>query len=97
MQNLSPTLQILLARFDGQILIPFTHASKTAGFAEQTARNLESQKKFPIKTQKRGGRRFIHIEDLATYIESQRVTATPRGRPTKSQQRQKAERGGELR
>ena len=93
MQNqLSSTLQILLAQFDGQVLIPFTAASKSAGFSEQTARNLDSQKKFPIKSQKRGSRRFIHISDLAAYIDLK-----PRGRPSKAQAQQKknAANGGE--
>jgi hypothetical protein len=79
MQKLSLTLQILLAQFDGQILIPFTAAAKVAGFAEQTARNLDAQKKFPIRTQKRGTRRFIHVNDLADYIDLK-----PKGRPSKA-------------
>ena len=91
MQKLSLTLQILLAQFDGQILIPFTSAAKAAGFAEQTARNLDSRQKFPIRTQKRGARRFIHVNDLAEYIDMKQ-----KGRPTKAQQYKNKGLDGEL-
>lgn len=66
------TLQILLARFSGQILIPFASAAECAGFKQQTARNLLSAKKFPISSVLNGSRRFIHISDLANYVESLR-------------------------
>lgn len=83
--HISSTLHILLTKFDGQVLIPFSAAAKAAGFAVQTARNLQSQEKFPIRSQKRGGRRFVHISDLAAYIESlltEKIKRGP-GRPTK--------------
>lgn len=85
MQNISSNLQILLARFDGQLLIPFSEAAKSAGFKEQTARNLLVAKKFPIRSEKRGSRRFVHISDLANYIESvlpEKIKRGP-GRPRK--------------
>lgn len=90
MQNLSSNLQILLARFGGKILIPFAEAALAAGFKEQTARNLQVLRKFPIHSEKRGGRRFIHIQDLADYIESvlPRETKRKPGRPTKVSQSQ---------
>jgi hypothetical protein len=88
MSNLSPTLQILLARFNGQILIPFTAAAESAGIAEQSARNLVAQKRFPIPTLQNssGSRRFVHIDDLANYIDSLRANSvkSKRGRPTKA-------------
>lgn len=87
MQNkISSSLQILLARFNGQILIPFALASESAGIQEQTARNKLSCGKFPIKTVMNGSRRFIHISDLADYIESLRAESLKpkRGRPTKA-------------
>lgn len=70
MQNLSQTLQLLLAQFGGQLLIPFSAAARAAGFREQTARNLLVDKKFPIRSERRGARRYIHIKDLADYVES---------------------------
>lgn len=87
-RQISLTLQILLARFNGQILIPFTPASESVGIPEQTARNLLSKKKFPIPTvpNPNGSRRFIHIEDLANYVDSLRaISLKPkRGRKTKA-------------
>jgi len=87
MQNqISSTLQILLARFHGQILIPFTSAAEAAGIQIQTARNKLSSGTFPIKTVLNGSRRFIHVSDLADYIETLRAESSKskRGRPTKS-------------
>ncbi|MFA6122107.1 MAG: pyocin activator PrtN family protein [Sideroxydans sp.] len=85
--NVSITIQILLARFNGQLLIPFASGAEAAGFAEQTARNLASRGKFPIPTatNEQGSRRFIHIQDLADYIDARRSIALKpkRGRPTK--------------
>lgn len=85
--NISITIQILLARFNGQLLIPFTSAAQAAGFASQTARNLASRGKFPIPTalNEQGSRRFIHVQDLADYIDARRSIALKpkRGRPTK--------------
>lgn len=87
MHNISVTIQILLARFDGQLLIPFVQGAEAAGFKEQTARNLASRKEFPIPTvlNEQGSRRFIHIQDLADYIDARRSIALKpkRGRPTK--------------
>lgn len=87
MQNqLSITLQILLAQFHGQVLIPFAPAAESIGIPEQTARNRLVSGNFPIKTILNGSRRFIHVEDLANYVESLRIE-TPklkRGRPTKA-------------
>jgi len=86
MQNqISSTLQILLARFNGQILIPFASASESVGIPEQTARNRLVNGKFPMPTVLNGSRRFIHISDLASYVESLRSPTAnkKRGRPTK--------------
>ena len=86
MQNISNTLQILLVRFDGQLLIPFIAAARAAGFKDQTARNLLVAKKFPIRSEKRGARRVIHIFDLANHIESilpEQIKRGP-GRPKKN-------------
>lgn len=86
MLKINPTLQLLLARFDGQVLIPFVPASKSVGFAEQTARNLLSKGTYPIRTELRGSRRFVHISDLAEYVDLSRTESTKpkRGPKTKA-------------
>lgn len=68
----NPTITILLARFNGQVLIPFASAVECVGIAVQTARNKLNRNEFPIATLLSGGRRFIHIQDLANYVESLR-------------------------
>jgi hypothetical protein len=95
LQNqISSTLQILIAKFNGQILIPFAHAVESAGYQQQTARNLMSKKEFPIPSVLNGSRRFIHVEDLANYIESLRSPPPKKlGRPTKASKLQ-AKNGG---
>lgn len=85
MQQLNSTLEILLARFNGQVLIPFAPASKSVGIPEQTARNRLVSGNFPIPTVLNGSRRFIHIADLASYVDSLRGINKPkRGRKTKA-------------
>lgn len=87
MQNqISNTLQILLARFNGQVLIPFAPASESVGIPEQSARNQLSAGKFPIRTVVNGSRRYIHISDLAEFVDSlcPEPTKKKRGRPTKA-------------
>jgi len=87
MQNqLSETLQILLARFNGKILIPFIPASESIGICAQTARNRLSDGTYPIRTELRGSRRFVHINDLAGYVDLSRDESTKlkRGPKTKA-------------
>lgn len=87
MQNLSTTTAILLTKFNSQILIPFSEAAEVAGIASQTARNQLTKGTFPIPSFRNGGRRFIHIHDLAAYIDGLRNTVKNkpnRGRPTKA-------------
>jgi hypothetical protein len=97
MQNITTTIQILLARFNGQVLIPLVSASESVGISAQTARNRLSNGTFPIPTVMVESRRFIHISDLADFVESRRAPkqATPepeqirKGRPTKLAQMKK--------
>lgn len=87
MQNkISNTIQILLVRFNGQVLIPFAPASEAVGIPEQTARNQLSSGKFPIRTVLNGSRRYIHISDLAGFVDSLRPESIKKkpGRPTKA-------------
>lgn len=76
MQQLNTTLEILMARFGGQILIPFAIAAKCVGIPEQTARNKLAKGEFPIPTALNGSRRFIHISDLAQYADKLRELST---------------------
>ncbi len=87
----SSTLNLLLAKFNGQILIPFVDAVASVGFQEQSARNQLSKGTFPIPSVLSGSRRLIHVEDLANFIEGLRAESQPsqktrRGRPTKASQ-----------
>lgn len=86
MQEINSTIQILLARFNGQVLIPFAPASESVGISEQTARNRLSAGTYPIPTVVNGARRFIHVADLAAFVESLRSESSKpkRGRPTKA-------------
>ena len=83
--QINPTLQILLARFNGQVLIPFIPAAETMGFAGQTARNLSSRGEFPVPTVTVGRRRFIHLADMADYVEALRAPKPKRGARTKKE------------
>ena len=87
MQQLNTTIEILLARFNGQVLIPFVAASEAAGIPQQTARNRLAKGDYPIPTILNGSRRFVHVADLSEYIESLRGNAMPtprRGPKTKA-------------
>lgn len=94
--QISSTLQILLARFDGQVLIPFASASKSVGISEQTARNRLVSGNFPIPTVLNGSRRFVHVADLADYVESLRSESSKpkRGRKTKASKFKEKSEGG---
>ena len=91
MQNITTTIQILLARFNGQVLIPFAPASESVGISAQTARNRLSNGTFPMPTRLVESRRFIHISDLANFVDSLSTskpaviepTQARRGRPPK--------------
>lgn len=72
MQNLSPTLQLLFVKFGGKVLIPFAAASEAAGIAVQTARNKRTANEYPIRVQEEGSRLFVHVYDLAAYIDRNR-------------------------
>ena len=100
MQNITTTIQILLAQFNGQVLIPFAPASESVGISAQTARNRLSNGTFPMPTRLVESRRFIHISDLANFVDSLSTskpaviepTQARRGRPPKLG-RLKAQRG----
>lgn len=87
--EISRTLQVLMARFNGRVLIPFGEGATALGFVEGSARNQLSRGTFPVRTILQGSRRYIAIDDLAGYIDGLRghdSKKTQRGRPTKSEQ-----------
>lgn len=87
MQQINSTITILLARFNGQVLVPFAAGAECVGIPEQTARNKLVKGEFPIPTVLSGGRRFVHVQDLASYVESLRESPnkeTKLGRRTKA-------------
>lgn len=99
MQQINPTITILLAQFKGQVLIPFAAGAECVGIPEQTARNKLVKGEFPIPTVLSGGRRFVHVQDLANYVESLRESQgkkTKRGRPTKAETISRATSAGSL-
>lgn len=89
----TPTLvDVLLAKFNGRILIPFLDAIDAIGINHQTARNELHRGVFPVPTMLQGSRRFIAITDLAAYLEALYATREQPGqkkkigRPTKAEQ-----------
>ena len=79
MQTQNSTLTILLARFNSQVLVPFAAGAECVGIPVQTARNKLHKGEFPIPTVLTGNRRFIHIEDLANYVENLREQPLAKG------------------
>lgn len=85
----STLVDVLLAKFAGQILIPFNSAVDSIGYNRQTARNELVRGVFPLPTLLQGSRRFIAITDLAAYLEQlhanreQPKQKKKNGRPTK--------------
>lgn len=73
---MSSSLAILQAQFPGQIRIQLTSSAKVLDLAEQSIRNQISKGTFPIPTVLDGGRRFVFIQDLAEFLETQRLTAS---------------------
>ncbi len=94
----STTTELLLAQFAPAVLLTLKQVSQVTGQAEQTIRNLISQGRTTLPTRKIGGKRVVHVLDLASWLDEQRAApshavlapAGPRrrpGRPTKLEQR----------
>ena len=85
-------VDVLQAKFNGRILVPFLDAVEALGYNRQTARNELVRGVFPIPTMLQGSRRFIAITDIAAYVEllyANREQPKPKkkiGRPTKAEQ-----------
>lgn len=74
---LHETLKMLSDRFGSRIFLSIRQVSEATGIAEQTFRNLISQatqkpghSAIP-PTRKIGGRRFVHIGELADWLDQQ--------------------------
>ena len=94
----STTAELLVSRFAPAVLLTLKQVSQVTGQAEQTIRNLISQNRTILPTRKVGGRRVVHVLDLAAWLEEQRIAPgddvpieeSPRrrpGRPTKAERR----------
>ena len=76
MNSMVNSLELLKERFNGKLLIPFAAGSEAVGFTAKTARNKLSLGTFPIRTVLEGTRRYIHITDLASYVDSKYADLT---------------------
>jgi predicted DNA-binding transcriptional regulator AlpA len=93
----STTAELLVSQFAPVVLLTLKQVSQVTGQAEQTIRNLISQNRTTLPTRKVGGRRVVHVLDLAAWLDEQRMapddvpSADPPcrrpGRPTKAEQR----------
>lgn len=92
LSQISSTLHILLARFNGQILVPLAVGAACIGMPIQTARNKLCRGEFPIPTVRQGRGRYIHIHEIASYIDSLRGEGSrkrgPRTKASKLQARE---------
>ena len=65
----------LLAVYN-RVLIPFDEfVTNEMGISINTANNQVAKGSFPVKISREGGRRFIHVDDAADWIESIRGVA----------------------
>ena len=89
------TAELLVRQVGPTILLSVRQVSEITGQAEQTLRNLISQGRTTLPTRRVGGRRVVHVLDLAAWLDAQRgepvepAPPPPRrpGRPTKREQR----------
>jgi hypothetical protein len=75
------TSALLLARFDGRVIIPFSEALDALSYHVPTARNQRSQGTFPIPVITRGKRLYIELSELLRYTSGKKK----RGRKTKAE------------
>lgn len=65
-------LAALTQQFNNAQAIPFPTACFAVGWAAQTGRNRLAQGTLPFVTVKRGNRRYVYLDELAKFIESER-------------------------
>ena len=78
------TLELLQNNYPGAIFLNFIQCALALSITTQTLRVGICTKKIKLKTIKVGGRRLVHINDLANYIDEITSKATApkkRGRP----------------
>jgi hypothetical protein len=86
-------LDILRATYK-TIFIPAIDAGREIGYAEKTTRNLLSEGRFPIPTEKIGAKRVVSIFVLADFVmqRSHIAPAVMSPKPARKGARTKAER-----
>jgi hypothetical protein len=67
------SLEILSLRY-GRSLLPLSVAAREIGINLRTAHNQIGKGKFPVPTILQARRRYVHVEDLAGYIDRLRRT-----------------------
>ena len=75
METDNSTADLLVRQFAPAVLLTLKQVSLVTGQAEQTLRNLISQGRTTLPTRKIGGRRLVHVLDLAEWLEAQRAGA----------------------
>ena len=93
------TAELLIELFAPAVLLTLKQVAQVTGQAEQTLRNLISEGRTTLPNCKVGGKRMVHILDLANWLDKQRIpneaqflAAEPLrkpGRPTKVEQRRR--------
>ena len=89
MPNQNSNLAVLQRQYPGAILISLADTARALGTTDGTIRVQIHRGKFPIKTVRRGTRRYVPIVELARYLDDL-IDAAPdprprrRGRPRKS-------------
>lgn len=68
------SLEILSMRYS-RSLLPLSVAAREIGINLRTAHNQIGKGKFPVPTILQARRRYVHVEDLAGYIDRLRRTA----------------------
>lgn len=71
--NENKSLSELRKKYPNRMLLPATSAGKEIGLEQQTTRNKINDGTFPISTKKIGGKRVVHILDLADFLEANRA------------------------
>ena len=95
-RNLDNTTELLVKLFAPAVLLTLKQVAQVTGQAEQTLRNLISEGRTTLPNCKVGGRRVVHILDLANWLDQQRIQTNQKvhqarqgklGRPTKAERR----------
>ena len=72
-RNLDTTAELLVEQFTPTVLLTLKQVALVTDQAEQTLRNLISDGRTTIPNRKVGGKRVVHILDLADWLDRQRV------------------------